>query len=296
MERELDADFDGVSEHDLEASEAIVKAGRETCGTRDLIIRRLIVFNRAHVRAGITSDTEIMRRFYGRCCRLGYKLSTIVAWVEIIKANHITPSNAERTRQALEYADLHRGVIRLGGQEVFADRREGVGLEDLLALTRKLPGDGAKDRRYRALLALSGVTGNRVKHIFEAPKIKCTKGGVKVLWARRKKQDMMKNMLFYDFTWSAPLEADLVTVIEECEGRRWDLGGSAMGIASRLQQWINKRAKKHGLKRIITSTGRAAMTTTLYRRFEAATLSATMFTALLDHHPDTSLRIYQRTK
>ena len=102
-------------------------------------------------------------------------------------------------------------------------------------------------------------------------------------------------MLQYDYEWSAPLDEDRVRVVKECGGRRWNLGSTAVGIASHVQQWINKRARKHGLKRIITSTGRANLTTTLFRRYEAGSMSETTFTALLDHQPDTSLRVYQRT-
>ena len=104
----------------------------------------------------------------------------------------------------------------------------------------------------------------------------------------------MKNPVLYRYEWSTTLDEELVQTIEQIGGRRWDLGSSAMSIASRLQQWINKRAKKHGLKRVNTSTGRSALTTRLYQEFEKKNISETMFIALLDHKPDTSLRIYQR--
>ena len=143
------ADFDGVDDLDLEASEVVVRTGRETCGTRDLLLRGIIVFNRAHVNAGVADDAEIMRRFYGRCIRLRYRLSTPLSWVDIIRSNHTTPSSAERIQRALRLSDLHRGISRMVGQEVAPDHLEGLGLRDVLALTKELPGLASPIRRHR---------------------------------------------------------------------------------------------------------------------------------------------------
>lgn len=65
-------------------------------------------------------------------------------------------------------------------------------------------------------------------------------------------------------------------------------------VASSLQRWIDKRARKHGLKRVTTTTARAALTTRLCKEYEEGHLTETAFTTLLEHSPATSLRVYQR--
>ena len=95
--------------------------------------------------------------------------------------------------------------------------------------------------------------------------------------------------MLYRYRWSAALDPEIVAVIGRLGGRRWGLSKTSAELTSRLENWAFKRAKKHRLALVATTTGRSALKKRLVRKLVRGRMSEASYTALLDQKPAAAL-------